>query len=74
MWNSYQKRCGVRHGIRPLTRARLAVVQLVVLLAGHVAGAVVLAQRPSGSRVPATVALALLMGMATGIIVLAPGL
>jgi hypothetical protein len=58
----------------PLTPARLAVVQFAVLLAGHVAGAVVLAQRPTGSRVPATVALALLMAVATGTIVLAPGL
>jgi hypothetical protein len=58
----------------PLTPARLAIVQFAVLLAGHVAGAVVLAQRPSGSRVPATVALALLMAVATGTIVLAPGL
>lgn len=58
----------------PLTPTRLAVVQLAVLLAGHVAGAIVLAQRPSGSRVPATVALALLMAAATATITLAPGL
>jgi hypothetical protein len=58
----------------PLTPARLALVQLVVLLAGHAAGAAVLAQRRPGSRVPATVALALLMGVATATVVLAPGL
>jgi hypothetical protein len=58
----------------PLEPGRLAVVQFAVLLAGHVAGAIVLAQRRPGSRLPATLALALLMAVSTGTIVLAPGL
>jgi hypothetical protein len=58
----------------PLDAAPLATVQLVVLLAGHVAGAMVLAGRRPGSRIPGAAALALLMAAATGALVLAPGL
>jgi hypothetical protein len=58
----------------PLAPVPLAVVQLAVLLAGHVAGAVALARRGPGTRAPAALVLALLMGSATLTLVHAPGL
>jgi hypothetical protein len=58
----------------PLAPVRLALVQLAILLAGHVAGAVVLARRRPGTRVPGALALAFLMGVTTTTLVHAPGL
>jgi hypothetical protein len=58
----------------PLAPVPLAVVQLAVLLAGHVAGAVVLARHRPRTRAPGVLALAFLMGSATMTLVHAPGL
>jgi hypothetical protein len=58
----------------PLAPVRLALVQLAILLVGHVAGAHVLARRRPGSRVPGALALAFLMGATTMTLVHAPGL
>jgi hypothetical protein len=58
----------------PLSPSRLAILQIVILLAGHLAGAWVLARRRPPSRTPAAVALAVLMAAATTTLTLASGL
>jgi hypothetical protein len=57
----------------PLGPTRLAAVQIFTLVAGHVAGAVVLARRAPANRGPGTVALVAMVILGTLAVLAAPG-
>jgi hypothetical protein len=57
----------------PLGPVRLALLQLAVLAAGHLAGAVVLSRRAPDTRAPAALALGMVMAAGCVSVLLAPG-